>query len=270
MKSAAALLFTFVLASPLAAQHDPELVRAVRLAQEGSGDSARAITARLLASTRLEDQKYAEVLYAAAVVAASPRDKRLYLQRIAVEYSESEWADDAFLQLAQLDYGGRDPAGTVRQIDRLLTDYPDSPLRATAALWGARAAFDVHDREHACHWSDLGIGAAGDDVELRNQLEFQRDRCRAMAREESTASPPKPAAPANGWLVQVAAVKTTAEAEAEVTRIKRLGLPTAVTQEAGWLKVRSGPFANRARAEEVMAQIRKGLGGKPFLVAPRK
>ena len=224
---------------------------------------------------RPEDQKYAELLYTAAIVAASAPDKRLHLQRIAVEYSQSEWADDAFLQLAQLDYAGGDPAGTVRQIDRLLTDYPDSPVRATAALWGARAAFDVHDRERACRWSDVGLGAAGDDVELRNQLEFQRDRCRALVRDESAASPPKPAAPkpaapANGWLVQVAAVKTTAEADAEVARIRRLDLPAVITQEAGWLKVRSGPFSSRARAEDAMAQIRKGLGGKPFLVAPKK
>jgi hypothetical protein len=158
----------------------------------------------------------------------------------------------------------------VRQIDRLLVDYPDSPLRATAALWGARAAFDERDQERACRWSDLGLSAVGADVELRNQLEFQRDRCRAMVRDESAASPPKPAAPANGWLVQVAAVKTAAEADAEVARIKRLELPAVITQEAGWLKVRSGPFPNRARAEDALARIQKGLGGKPFLVAPKK
>jgi hypothetical protein len=55
---------------------DRLLPNAVRLAQEGSGDSARAITNRLLATTPPEDQKYAEVLYASAVVAGSARDKR--------------------------------------------------------------------------------------------------------------------------------------------------------------------------------------------------
>ena len=135
-----AWLFPLLVTAPLQAQKDPELVRAVRLAQEGSGDSARAITTRLLASVRDTDPKYAEVLYAAAIVAASPRDRRIHYQRIAVEYTGSEWADDALLELAKLDYAGRDPAGTVRQIDRLIGDYPDSPLRASAALWGARAA----------------------------------------------------------------------------------------------------------------------------------
>ena len=262
-------LLPLVAAAPLQAQKDPELVRAVRLAQDGSGDSARAITSRLLASVRDTDPKYAEVLYAAAVVAANPRDRRIHLQRIAVEYTQSEWADDALLQLAQLDYAARDPAGTVRQIDRLIGDYPESPLRASAALWGARAAFDVRDRERACRWSDLGLSAVGGDVELRNQLEFQRERCLAMAREESTVVQPRPALPAKGWTVQIAAVKTKAEADTEVARIRRADMPSVVVQEGGWFKVRSGPFRTREQAAEAMTQLRKSLGGKPFLVAPK-
>ena len=273
MRIVTALVLTMLVAPQLAAQRDPELARAVRLAQEGSGDSARAITKRLFASTSPEDPKYAELLFTAAIVAASAPDKRLHLQRIAVEYSQSEWADDALLQLAQLDYAGRDAGGAVRQIDRLLADYPDSPVRATAALWGARAAFDLRDRDRACRWSELGLGAAGSDVELRSQLEFQRERCRAMTREESAATPvatpSKPPAPAKGWLVQVAAVKTAGEADVEAARIKRLDLPALVTQEGGWLKVRSGPFTTRERAEAAMARIRSSLGGKPFLVAPK-
>jgi hypothetical protein len=269
VKRIAWLFPLLVVAGPLQAQKDPELVRAVRLAQEGSGDSARAITGRLLASVRDTDPKYAEVLYAAALVAANPRDRRIHLQRIAVEYAESEWADDALLQLAQLDYAGRDPAGTVRQIDRLIGDYPESPLRASAALWGARAAFDVRDRERACRWSDLGLAAAGDDVELRNQLEFQRERCLALAREESTAVQPKPAPPAKGWTVQIAAVKTKHEADTEVARIKRADMPSVVVEEGGWFKVRSGPFATREQAASAMAKLRQSLGGKPFLVPPK-
>ena len=264
-----AWLFPLLLVAPLQAQTDPELVRAVRLAQEGSGDSARAITNRLLASVRDTDPKYAEVLYTAAIVAASPHDRRIHYQRIAVEYTQSEWADDALLELAKLDYAGRDPAGTVRQIDRLLGDYPESPLRATAAYWGALAAFDVRDRERACRWSDVGLAAVGDNVELRNQLEFQRERCLAMAREESTAVQPKPAPPTKGWTVQVAAVKTKAEADTEVARIRRADMPAVVVEEGGWLKVRSGPFKTREEAASAMTKIRQSLGGKPFLVAPK-
>lgn len=265
----ATVAFLVLVTAPLHAQRDPELARAVRLAQEGSGDSARAITNRLLSSVPDTDPKYAEVLYTAAVVAANPRDRRLHFQRIAVEFTQSEWADDALLQLAQLDYAARDAAGTVRQIDRLLGDYPETPLRASAALWGARAAFEVRDRDRACRWSDLGLGAVGDDIELRNQLEFQRERCLAMAREESTAVQPKPAPQAKGWTVQVAAVKTREEADTELARIRRVDMPSLVVQEGGWFKVRSGPFKSREQAQEAMARLRSSLGGKPFLVPPK-
>ena len=46
------------------AQSDPRVIAAVRQAQEGSGDSARAALTRLLGATQRTDPLYAEVLYA--------------------------------------------------------------------------------------------------------------------------------------------------------------------------------------------------------------
>ncbi len=57
-------------AAPLQAQSDPRLLSAVRLAQEGLGDSARAVAGRVLAGTRPTDALYPEVLYTIAVVRA--------------------------------------------------------------------------------------------------------------------------------------------------------------------------------------------------------
>ena len=64
-------------------------------------------------------------------------------------------------------------------------------------------------------------------------------------------------------------MKTKAEADTEVARIKRADMPSVVVQEDGWFKVRSGPFKTREQAAEALAQLRKSLGGKPFLVAPK-
>ena len=128
MRAGALLLCGLGLAGPLAAQSDPQLLAVVRLVQEGQGDSARAMAGRILAATPPTDPKYAEVLYTVARVAASTDDRRLHLQRIAIEYSRSDWADDALLQLAQLAYAARDPAGVVDHIQRLLADYPLSWL----------------------------------------------------------------------------------------------------------------------------------------------
>jgi hypothetical protein len=261
-----------ILAGPLSGQTDSRLVTAVRLAQEGLGDSARSVAGRVLAGTRPTDTLYPEVLYTIAVVASTAQDKRLYLQRVAVEYSQSEWADDALLQLAQLDYASGSPGGTVQQVRLLLRDYPASPVRARAALWGARAAFDVRDRALACQWANLGVGAAGDDVELRNQLEFQRDRCSAtvavdtvtQAPDRPSASPPaRPSGPQ--WLIQVAALNTRESANNAVATLKRMDYPAFTFKDGAFWKVRAGPFRSEDAARAAVGPIQKRLGGKPFI-----
>jgi hypothetical protein len=268
------VLAALAIATPLAGQTDPELQAAVRLAQEGQGDSARALAGRILAASAPGQPRYVEALYTVALVSASADDRRLHLQRIAVEFSHSEWADDALLQLAQLDYAARNPAGTVENIQRLLGDYPLSPIRATAALWGARAAFDQRDNSLACQWSELGLAAVGSDLEIRNQLEFLRERCRAIASADSAAAaraappPPPPPPPPTGWQVQVAAFKTAAETEGTVSRLKELDYPAQVVQEGAWFKVRAGPFPDRTRAQQALTRISRSLGVQPFLVPP--
>jgi hypothetical protein len=270
-----ALVACAAIVAPLGAQTDPRLASAVRLAQEGMGDSARAVAGRVLAGTRPTDALYPEVLYTIAVVASTTQDKRLYLQRVAVEYSQSDWADDALLQLAQLDYATGSPGGTVQQIQLLLRDYPTSPLRARAALWGARAAFDTRDRALACQWAAVGLGVVGDDVELRGQLEFQRDRCgatvvadtgtrSAQPGDRPSARPPvRPSGPQ--WLIQVAALKTRESADDAVARIKRMNYGAFTFKDGAYWKVRAGPFASEDAARAAVEPIRKRLGGKPFV-----
>lgn len=266
--------FLMVLPGAASAQNDPRLSAAVRLAQEGMGDSARAVVGRVLSTTKPTDPLYPEVLYTVAAVSATTADRRLYLQRVAVEYSRSEWADDALLQLAQLEYAGRNPAGTVQQISRLLGDYPLSPLRATAALWGARAAFDTRETALACQWVGVGMEAVGDEVETRNQLEFQGERCRALAVADSvarTAPAPRSPAPAAArpagpqWLVQVAALKTRDAATNAVATLKRMKYGAFTFKDGSFWKVRAGPFPSEDAASAAVEPIRKRLGGKPFV-----
>jgi len=271
MRFTMALAACAMVVAPLQAQSDPRLVSAVRLAQEGLGDSARAVAGRVLAGTRPTDALYPEVLYTIAVVASTAQDRRLYLQRVAVEYSQSEWADDALLQLAQLDYASGSPGGTVQQVQLLLRDYPASPVRARAALWGARAAFDTRNRALACQWANLGVAAAGEDIELRNQLEFQRNRCTAVTAADSAAPTSRPAAqpstqPAGPqWLIQVAALKTRESANNAVATLKRMDYGAFTFKDGDFWKVRAGPFRSEEAARGALEPIRKRLGGKPFV-----
>ena len=273
-----------------AAQTDPRLSAAVRLAQDGMSDSARAVVARLLAGLQPTDSLYPEAVYTSGLLAATERARRLELRRVVVEYPQSAWADDALLQLAQLDYATGNPGATAVQIDQLLRDYPESPLSATAAFWGARAASDHRDPATACRMVAMGLRTVGTDVELRNQLEFQKNRCEglatmladsakaaladslARARADSIArskpgkrrpSAPLPLRPS--YYVQIAAVPARAAAVSDSVRARRAGYSAVILKEGAYLKIRI-PFATRAEAEAALPQVKAKLGGHPFLV----
>jgi len=162
---------------PLRAQTDPRLAQAVRLAQEGLGDSARGVIERVVSATDPADTLYPQALYARAMVSANPKDMRRDLQRVAVEYSTSSWADDALLRLAQLDYATGELDAATRDLERLRLDYPSSPLFAQASFWAARAYVDLRKPGSACRWLAEGLPRVGGDIELRNQLGYYNQRC---------------------------------------------------------------------------------------------
>jgi cell division septation protein DedD len=163
--------------APAGAQTDPRLAAAVRAAQEGQGDSARAGVERLLAATPTSDTLYPQILYTQAMVATSAGDMRRLLQRITVEYATSDWADDALLRLVQMDYATRNLDGAARNLERLRLDFPASPLMAQAAYWAGRTYFDNNQPQAACRWLADGMAQTRSDVELQNQLGFLYQRC---------------------------------------------------------------------------------------------
>lgn len=198
-------------AGRLRAQTDPRLVDAVRAAQEGQGDSARAAVQRLLNATPPTDTLYPQILYTQAMVASSAGEMRRQLQRVTVEYATSDWADDALLRLVQMDYATRNFEGAARNLERLRVDFPSSSLMAQAAYWAGRTYFDSNNPHAACRWLADGMAQAQNDVELQNQLGYLYQRCDLRpdstttaqapadsSRRDSTAqsaSPPPPATP---------------------------------------------------------------------------
>ena len=130
---------------------------AIRQAQEGAGDSARTQVRRLLAATSPTDTLYPQIIYTQAMVASDANEMRRQLQRVAVEYSSSSWADDALLRLVQLDYASGNLPGAARNLERLRLDYPGSTLLPQAAYWAARTYFDQKNPELACRWMAEGL-----------------------------------------------------------------------------------------------------------------
>ncbi|MBM4186082.1 MAG: hypothetical protein FJ206_02110 [Gemmatimonadetes bacterium] len=285
--------FALMVAAPATtarAQSDARLVAAVKLAENGLNDSARAVVRRILAATAPTDSGYPEVLYTTGVLAATDYERRVALRRVILEHSQSPWADDALLMLAQVEYANGNPGATVAHATRLVNDYPTTPLKAVGAFWGARAAGDMRDPS-ACRLAEAGLSAMTEDVELRNQLQFQLQRCRALAQAASdtpskrpspprdsaaAASPPPPApAPAvgprvsKGFRVQVIAAPTRAAAESMAGRLTAAGFEATIVSETGLFKVRTQPFATRAQAQQALVKIRSALRTQPFIVADK-
>ncbi|MGE0353759.1 MAG: SPOR domain-containing protein [Gemmatimonadales bacterium] len=254
-----------LLAGHAAAQEDSRLIAAVRLAQDGMGDSARAIVARLRQDTAPTDSLYPQILYTSGLVARSAGDRAQFFRRVAVEYASSSWADDAWLGLAQDDFAAGNAANAARTLERLRADYPLSPLLPVAAYWGARANFELGRTAEACRWLADGLSLAGENVELRNQLAFYSPRCARItadsARGDSAAAPSGPF-----YSVQVAAVGSEAAAQSAVASLRQAGYQPRLVREGGFVKIRVGRYPDRDQASAAARDIRTRLGGSPFVV----
>lgn len=261
----------------LSAQTDPRLQDAVRLAQGGRMDSARALVTRLLATLPPSDSVYPEALYTAGILSPDPQGVTRHLQRVIVEYGLSPWADDALLRLTQFYFAQGDPAATVQSAERLRRDYPDSPLKARADFPAARAYFDLKDEAHGCALIREALDGAGGDVEFKNQVSFYAARCTGQpppvattpvdtgAHGDSAGATKSTGPPA--YAVQVLAVKSAAQVDDVLTRLKVMGYDARVVRDtSGLFKVRVGRYGTREEAQRAQARLKARLGGQPFVV----
>ncbi len=285
----------------LQAQNNPAIKAAIQLAAGGRGDSARRLVATELAKAKPGDPAYVEALYWSGRLAASGDSAESDLRRVAIEYSNSPWADEALLQLTQLAMAAGNGAGALQLAERLRNDYPGSPLRSQAALWAGRAAFEVGDPATACALLDSARTETPDDVEFQNQVGFYHSRCavvESLQRADSARPRPAPGAaptdtahpapaaarpatkppaaaapaaptPAPRYEVQVRATRSSRTAREMVTRVARAGLHAHVdTSDDGIFRVRAGPFAGEREATQAAERLRRLLGGHPFVVSP--
>jgi SPOR domain len=265
----------FLTAQPLnrlTAQTDARLLEALRLVQSGQVDSGRAMVRRLLATLPPGDSTYPQALLAAAKIAPDAATVASNLNRIVVEYGASPWADDALLLLTQLHFAQHDPAQTVQAAERLNRDYPDSPLRPGANFLAGRASFELKNETRGCELIQQALDGAV-DVEFKNQVGFYAARCSPKsASTTSTATSPTPADTATPagphvYAVQVLAVKSAAQVDDMLTRLKVMGFdPRVVRDSTGFFKVRVGRYANREEAQQAQRRLKQKVGGQPFVV----
>jgi tetratricopeptide (TPR) repeat protein len=259
-------------ARPAAAQvfTDSTLAQAIRLVSQGQGDSARAIVRAKLAMLPRTDSLYPEALFVAGMVADSLGSALAAFRQVSIDYSNSRWADDALLRIAQLSFAAGDLETAGRSADRVLRDYPASDVRAQAAYWAGRVRIAQGKPDDACPVLQEAVDAAGADVELANRARYYLQRCQgAPPRPDTSAQPAR--APVTVYAVQVAAVASATAADDVMRSLNEAGFqPRVVRDSDGLFKVRVGRYATRPEAQQLQAEIRRKLGGSPFVVEEQR
>ena len=273
-------------AAPLAAQQsaatlqDSLMREAVRLATEGQTDSAKSIIQSQLDVLSPLGSTYAQVLFTAGLVSDTASAAEQYFRRVSIEYSNSAWADRSLLRLAQLAYADGELGDSRRYTDRVLLDYPTSPIRGEAAFWAGRAEFDLNDAPAGCRYMAQAQRESSDNVELANRAAFYLQRCTDLlgispadsATTDSLAAARGPTETGQTvFAVQAAAVSTASAADAAMRALRALGYTARVYRDDdGLLKVRVGRFTRRSDADALARELRRRLGEGAFVVEERQ
>lgn len=282
---------------------DSVLLRARQLVDSGRDADGRRLIDSLLNTLTTDSARYAEALYWRAVLSATAADAERDYRRLLIEAPLTARAEDALLQLAQLELARGDRRGASDHLQRYLLSYPQSPARPRVSVQLVRLLFDLGPQQlaRACE----ALRSARSDVppsqvELRNQLDAHAPRC-AYVEAQPPAVPPAdttrltpaadsaargappgnappaaiaaPAAtgpaPAAYYSVQVAAYDSPETASRMVQQLAARGLEARVDGAAAPYRIRVGKYATRADAVKAAADL-KAMGHSGFvtLVSP--
>ena len=273
---------------------DPVYARAQALVSEGQGAQGRALVDSMYRISAPASAERAEALFWRATLAATAADAERDYRAIVVDHATSARVEDALLRLAQLELARGDRDGALRHLQRLSTEFPGSRQGARTNYWTARVLFEKGDLAAACAANGEALThVAATDIELKNQIEYQQQRCRGATvatttapapavtppRQQPIAPPvtprdatpsipldtrvdPAPAARARSYSVQVAATNTRASAQAIVNRIQGRGYRARIDGTTAPFRVRVGTYATRDAATRALNEMKaKGIEG---------
>src|ERR1700741_55192 len=179
-----------VIAQAPARPTDPVFVRAQALVSDGNGAAGRALIDSVIKATPPMAPLYPQALFWRASLAASAADAESDYRHIVVDYPLAPQAADALLRLAQLELARGDRDGALAHLQRVPRDYPRSKSLARASYWTARVLFEKNDIPGACAANASALSQADTtEVELRNQIQYQGQRCPSPA-VANTSVPP--------------------------------------------------------------------------------
>ena len=280
------------------AQGTPEAVyaRAQTLVSDGQGAQGRALVDSMYRISAPSSGERAEALFWRATLATTAADAERDYRAIVVDHATSPRGEDALLRLAHLELARGDRDGALRHLRRLSAEYPGSRQGARTSYWTARVLFEKSDLPAACAANTEALArVVAADIELRNQIEYQQQRCRGVV---SAAAPTGAASPATtppgpapvaappsardatpsipldavvtspaasrtrAYSVQVAATNSRAGAQAIVNRMSARGYQGRIDGVAAPFRVRVGRYDTRAAATRALNEMKaKGIDG---------
>lgn len=264
---------------------DSALVRARQLVLADKGDEGRRIIDSVMNAAADDEALYGEALFWHGALAATAADAEKSYRRLLIEAPLHARAEDALLQLAQLESARGDRKSASEHLQRYLVTYgasKDRPARPRVSLWLVKLLFEQNQVARGCEavkQSDAAIPQ--ENVELHNQLDAYAQRCtyvenaptdtaRAASKADSTKKKTVPKASATAYSVQVAAYDSREAASRMAELLVSRGLDARVDGTSRPFRVRIGRFATRAEAVK-LAQTLKAQGQNGFvtLAAPR-
>ncbi len=191
--------------------------KAQSMVANGQAAAGRKLADSLAATATPGTPAFAEGLYWRATLAASARDAENDYRQIVVDYPLSPRVPEALLRLGQLESARGDRDAALQHFQRVGLEHPESPLRAEASYWVAKTYFDKNDAIHACAANtDAQQRVNAADVELKNRIDFQQQRCRGIANAVIAQNTP-PARPARATPSTSPAVTTPTVRETPAT-----------------------------------------------------
>lgn len=271
------------------APSDSIYLAAQRMVSDGNATVGRALVDSMVRAARRGSPSYAEAIFWRATLAATSQQAEQDYRRLIVEYPLYARSGDVLLRLAQLELlrGNRDAAAV--HLRRIQTEHPEFGNQAAASYWLSKVLFEKNDLPGACGaTAEAKRLVKADDVELKNQIDYQDQQCvgvvitppgDSVQKTEPAAKPepiskqppaatPKPeknAGPATGggfYSVQVAAYNKKSQADALEAKLAKRGFAARVDGLSAPFRVRIGKYATSSEAATAQKRIKKsGITG---------
>jgi cell division protein FtsN len=253
---------------------DPVFVRAQTMVSDGNGAAGRALVDSVLKATPPSAPLYPVALFWRASLASNAADAESDYKHIVVDYPLAPQAEDALLRLAQLELARGDRDAALSHLQRIPRDYPRSKSLARASYWTARVLFEKNDVPNACTANANALSqATTDEIELRNQIQYQGQRCPPVAVPSVAANVPPtdpipvPSAPAVATPSATTSVPVAAGATPGVHPSTDTG---SVTPSSQTKPVTNPPVIAPPPRQEKVQPPAAGKDAAPSIVVPTK